>query len=66
VLHILGYSSLLLIEAVSVGASITAHSGSAAMAALIVGLLGSMPTANRLAGHLFERVTRGSDWSESA
>jgi hypothetical protein len=66
VLHIFGYFGLLLLEAVSVGTSVTAHSGGAATAALIVGLLGSAPTANHFAGHLFERVTRGSDWSESA
>jgi hypothetical protein len=66
VLHIFGYCGLLLLEAVSVGTSVTAQSGNAAMAALIVGLLGSVPTANHFAGHLFERVTGRSDWSESA
>jgi hypothetical protein len=66
VLHIFGYSSLLLLEAVSVGTSVTAHSGAAAMAALVAGLLGSVPTANHFAGHLFQRVTQGADWSESA
>jgi len=64
VLHIFGYCSLVLLEALSVGTSVAAHSGGAATAALIVGLLGSLPTANHFASHLFERVTRGSDWSE--
>jgi hypothetical protein len=60
VLHIFGYGSLLLVEALSVGTSMTAHSGSVALAALVVGLLGSVPTANHFAGHLFERATRGT------
>jgi hypothetical protein len=66
ILHIFGYCGLLLLEAVSVGTSVTAHSGGAAIAALIVGLFASLPTANHFAGHLFERVTQGSNWSESA
>ena len=66
VLHILGYGGLLLLEALSVGTSMTAHSGGVATAALVVGLLGSVPTANHFAGHLFERATRGSDWSQGA
>lgn len=65
-LHIFGYCGLLLLEAVSVGTSVSAHSGSAAMIALVIGLLGSVPAANHFAAHLFERATRGSDWSESA
>jgi hypothetical protein len=66
VLHTFGYLGLMLLEAASVGTSVTVHSGSAAVVALIVGLLGSVPTANHFAGHLFDRVTRGSDWSQSA
>ncbi len=65
-LHIFGYGGLLLLEALSVGASMTAQSGGVATAALVVGLLGSVPTANHFAGHLFERATRGTDWSQGA
>ena len=65
-LHIFGYCGLLLLEAVSEGTSVSAHSGSAAMIALVIGLLGSVPAANHFAAHLFERATWGSDWSESA
>ena len=65
-LHIFGYGGLLLVEALSVGTSIASHSGGMATAALVVGLLGSVPTANHLAGHLFERATRGADWSPGA
>jgi hypothetical protein len=54
VLHIFGYGGLLLLEALSVGTSMTAHSGGVATAALVVGLLGSVPTANHFAGHLFD------------
>ena len=65
-LHIFGYGGLLLVEAVSVGTSVTAHSGGAAVTALIVGLLASVPTANHIAGHWFARLTRGSDWAQGA
>jgi hypothetical protein len=64
VFHILGYGGLLLLEAVSVGTSVTAYSGGAALVAFVVGLLGSIPTANHIANHWFARLTRGSDWAQ--
>ena len=65
-LHILGYGGLALIEAISVGTSVTSHSDSSAAVALIVGVIGSVSTANHFAGHLFARATQGSDWTQDA
>jgi hypothetical protein len=66
VLHIFGLGGLVILEAVSVGTSVTAHSGSAAVTAFVVGLLGSVPTANHIASRWFARLTRGSDWAQEA
>lgn len=64
-LHIFGYGSLILVEAISVGASISSHTGGAVMVAFVAGLLGSVPTANHCAERLFASLTRGSDWAQS-
>jgi hypothetical protein len=64
VLHLVGYSCLILVEAVSVGASISSQTGGAAVGALAVGLLGLVPTANHCAERLFACLTRGSDWAQ--
>jgi hypothetical protein len=59
--QVVGYCGLLLIEAVSVGASVSSHTGNEALAAMIVGILASVPTANHCADRLFARLTRGYD-----
>jgi hypothetical protein len=64
VLHVFGYLGLILLEAASVGTSVSNHSGGTALAVLITGLLASVPTANHFAERLFTRCTRGSDWGE--
>jgi L-serine deaminase len=63
VLQIVGYCGLILLEAVGVAASVSNESGGGATAALLVGLLGSVPTANHCAERLFVRFTQGSDWA---
>jgi hypothetical protein len=64
-LHIVVYGSLVLAEAVSVGASMSSLTGGAALLALTCGLLCSVPTANHCAERLFALVTRGSDWAQT-
>jgi len=59
--QVVGYCGLLLIEAVSVGASVSSHTGNEALAAMIVGILASVPAANHCGYLLFARLTRGYD-----
>jgi hypothetical protein len=61
VLHVVGYCGLILLEAVSVGASVSRQTGTAAVAALVIGLIATVPTANHCAGRLFTHLTRGWD-----
>ncbi len=63
--HVVGYCGLLLIEAVGVGASVSNHPDSEALAAMIVGILASVPTANHCANRLFARLTRGYDGEQT-
>ena len=58
-LHLIGYGSLLLVEAIEFGVSVSAHSGSEALLALAVGILTLVPTANHVAGWAFARLTTG-------
>jgi branched-subunit amino acid ABC-type transport system permease component len=64
-LHVAGYCGLLLIEAVSVGTSVSSHTGNEALAAMIVGILASIPTANYCADRLFTRLNRGYDGEQT-
>ncbi len=60
-LHVVGYCGLILLEAVSVGTSVSSQTGTAAVAALVIGLVATVPTANHCAGWLFTHLTRGWD-----
>jgi len=64
-LHVVGYCGLLLIDAVSVGTSVASHTGNEALAAMIVGILASVPTANYCADRLFTRLNRGYDGEDT-
>jgi len=61
VLHVLGYGSLIMFEAISFAASVSSEPGGSTMAATLVGLLGLVPTANHCADRMFARLTRGLD-----
>jgi hypothetical protein len=61
VLHVVGCCGLMLVEAISVGTSVSSQSGTAATAALVVGLIAAVPTVNHCAGRLFAHLTRGWD-----
>jgi len=60
-LHVVGYCGLMLVEAISVGTSVSSQTGVAATAALVIGLIAAVPTANHCAGWLYARLTRGWD-----
>jgi hypothetical protein len=66
VLHVFGYCGLFLLEAIGVGASVSSHAGGASAAALIVGLLASVPTANHCAARLFSHFTQGCGIDDAA
>jgi len=61
VLHVVGYCGLILLEAVSVGTSVSSQTGTAGVAALVIGLIAAVPTANHCSGWLFTQLTRGWD-----
>jgi hypothetical protein len=61
VLHVAGYCGLILLEAVSFGASVSGQTGGSAVAATVLGILTLVPTANHCADRMFARLTRGSD-----
>ena len=58
-LHFVGYVSLLMVEAIGVGASASAHSGNEVLLAVAAGVLALVPTANHFAGWIFSRLTTG-------
>lgn len=60
-LHVVGYCGLILLEAVSVGTSVSSQTGTTAVAGLVIGLIATVPTAHHCASWLFTHFTRGWD-----